>query len=153
MHIKHKRPCLTMFPDSSKFNKNHRWISEGGEGGARYPWPPFFYLYFQNVLRFCFENRFIKCSFILSSKTLMLRYFASQIRPHCCMVHVQRTEVFIWEGGGEGEGGTWPSLSEFSGSAPENTLLCVYFQLSSQCLGMWSKIDFSVFDILLTVVS
>ena len=42
----------------------------GAEGAA----PPLFFLYFQNVLRFCFENRFIKCSLILSSETLKWYY-------------------------------------------------------------------------------
>ena len=71
----------------------------GAEGAAV---PPFFNLCFQNVLRFCLETRFIKCSFILSSETLTLLYFASRIRPHCCMVHVLKTEVFIRDGGGGG---------------------------------------------------
>ena len=70
--------------------------------------PPFL-LYFQNVLRFCFENRFIKCSLILSSGTLTLLYFASRKRPQCCMLHVLKSEAFIREegewGGGGGEGG------------------------------------------------
>ena len=42
----------------------------GFRGGAEGAAVPLFFLYFKNVLRFCFENRFIKCSLILSSKTL-----------------------------------------------------------------------------------
>ena len=61
------------------------------------------------------ENRFIKCSLILSSKTLTLLYFTSQIRPQCCMLQVLKSEVFIQSGVGWG---TQPPLSEFSGSAP-----------------------------------
>ena len=71
----------------------------GAEGAAA---PPFF-LYFQIVLRFCFEKSFVKCSFILSSETLTLLYFASRIRSQCCMLHVLKSEVFIrverWGGG------------------------------------------------------
>ena len=63
----------------------------GAEGAAA---PPFF-LYFQIVLRFCFEKSFVKCSFILSSETLTLLYFASRIRSQCCMLHVLKSEVFI----------------------------------------------------------
>ena len=74
---------------------NHRRISERGRGDRG---PPFF-LYFQNVLRFCFENRFIKCSLILSSETLTLLYSASQIRLQCCMLHVIKSEVSTREGG------------------------------------------------------
>ena len=56
MHIKHKRPCLTMFPDSSKFNKNHRWISEGGEGGGRgIRGPPFFTCIFKMFYDFALK--------------------------------------------------------------------------------------------------
>ena len=45
--------------------------------------------------RFCFENRFIKCSLILSFETLTLPYFASRIRPQCSMLHLLKSEVFI----------------------------------------------------------
>ena len=69
----------------------------GAEGAAA---PPFF-LYFQIVLRFCIENRFIKCSLILSSKMLTLLYCASRLRPQCCMLHVLKSEVFIRGMGGE----------------------------------------------------
>ena len=74
-------------------------MDRGGRG------PPFF-LVFPNVLpltlRFCFENRFIKCSLILSSETLTSLYLASRICSQCCMLHVLRSKVFIWEGGGGG---------------------------------------------------
>ena len=97
------------------FNSTHprpdlsRKITDLGEG-PRGPLPPFFFLYFPNVLpvtlRFCFENRFIKCSLILSSETLTLLYFASRIRPQCCMLHVPKSKVFIWAVGWRwGEGG------------------------------------------------
>ena len=80
---------------------------------------PLFFLYFQNVLRFCFENRFIKCSLVLSFETLTLLYFASRICSQCCMLHVLKSEVFI-RGGGKGGGrGTRPPLPKFSGSTPE----------------------------------
>ena len=72
----------------------------GFRGGAEGVAAPLFRLYFQNVLRFCFEHRFIKCSLILSSETLTLLYFASRIRPsQCCMLHVLKNEVFILGGG------------------------------------------------------
>ena len=86
--------------------------AEGAEGAAA---PPIF-LYFQNVSRFCFENYLIKCSLILSSETLTLLYFASRIRPQCCMLHVLKNELFIRGGGRVGDSAP---LSEFSGSAPE----------------------------------
>ena len=91
----------------------------GSRGGAAAP--PFF-LYFQNVLRFCFENRFIKCSLFLSSEALTLLYFASRIHPQCCMLHVLKSEVSIRQGGGGGRWGTRPPLSEFSGSAPAEAI-------------------------------
>ena len=72
----------------------------GGRG------PPFFF-YFQNFLWFCFENRFIKCSLILSSETLTLLYFVSRIRPQCCMLHVLKS---FHSGGKRGEGGGLGSL-------------------------------------------
>ena len=87
----------------------------GFRGGAEGTAAPLFRLYFQNVLRFCVEHRFIKCSLILSSETLTLLYFASRIRPQCCMLHVLKSEVFIRGGGG---GGDSTPLSKFSGSAP-----------------------------------
>ena len=97
----------------------HRRILGGG--GPRGPRPPFF-LYFQNVLPFCFENRFIKCSLILSSETLTLLYFASRIRPQCCMLHVLKSEVSIRQRRGGGRWGTRPPLSEISGSAPAEAI-------------------------------
>ena len=75
----------------------------GAEGAATPPPPlPLFFLYFENVLRFFFENRFIKCSLTLFFKTLTLLYFASRIRPQCCMLHALKSQVFIREGGGGG---------------------------------------------------
>ena len=75
----------------------------GFRGGAEGAADPLFFLYFENVLRFCFENRFIKCSFILSSEKLTLLYFSvSRIRPQCCVLHVLKSEVTFsfWEEGG-----------------------------------------------------
>ena len=66
------------------------------------------------TLRFCFENRFIKSSLILSSETLTLLYFALRIRPQSCVLHLLKSEVFIRVGGLE----TRPPLSEFFGFAP-----------------------------------
>ena len=54
------------------------------------------------TLWFCYENRFIKCSLILSSETLTLLYFALGIRSQCCMLHALKSEVFTREGGGGG---------------------------------------------------
>ena len=47
----------------------------------------------------------IKCFLTISSETLTLLYFASRIRPQCCMLHVLKSEVFIRWGGGGGVGG------------------------------------------------
>ena len=74
---------------------------DGFRGGAEGATASLFFLCFQNVLRFCFENRFIKCSLILSSETLTLLYFASWIRSQCCKLHVLKSEVFIPGGWGE----------------------------------------------------
>ena len=42
------------------------------------------------------------------------------------MLHVLKRNVFIWGGGGGGEGWrTRPPLSEFSGSAPDETFLII----------------------------
>ena len=62
------------------------------------------------------------------SETLTLLYFASRIRPQCCMLRVLKSEVFIGGGGGGGGVGKGcvgldPSLSELSGSAPVIHLL------------------------------
>ena len=65
----------------------------GGGGGRSLP----FFLAFLNVFG-----------------TLTILYFASRIRPQCCMLRVLKSEVFICGGGG---GGTRPPLSEYSGSA------------------------------------
>ena len=62
-----------------------------GEGPRGPRSPP---LFLPLTLWFCFENRFIICSLILSSETLTLLYFASRIRPQCCMLHALKTEVF-----------------------------------------------------------
>ena len=78
----------------------------GAEGAAAHP----FFLYFQSVF-----------------ETLTLLYFASRIRPQCCMLHVLNSAVFIrgW--------GTRPPLSEFSGSVPGCCQLANYFDLFSRC--------------------
>ena len=60
--------------------------------------PPFF-LAFLEYFTICFENRLIKCSLTLSSRTLTLLYFVSRIRPQCCMLPVLKS------GGGGGGGG------------------------------------------------
>ena len=89
-------------------------------GGAEGAVAPSFFLYFQNVLpltvRCYFENRYIKCSLILSSETFKLLYFASRIRPQYCMLHVLKSEVFISGGWGWGEtegGGLGPLFLNF----------------------------------------
>ena len=80
-------------------------------GGAEGAAAPSFLLYFQNVLRFRFENRFIRCSLVLSSGTLTLLYFTSRIRPQCCMLHVLKSKVFIrGRGRGGGLGDSVPSF-------------------------------------------
>ena len=79
----------------------------GGGEGATPPSPIFLPL----TLRFCVENRFIKYSLILSSETLTLLYFASRVRPQCCMLHVLKSVVFI-QGGGEA-GGLGPLFLNF----------------------------------------
>ena len=82
--------------------------------GPQPPPPPFFDCIPKMFLRFCFENHFIKCSFILSSETLTLLDFASRKRPQCCMLHVLKRSFYL----GWGSGGTRPPLSKFFGSAP-----------------------------------
>ena len=102
--------------------------------------PPLFFLYFQNVLRFYLENRFIKCSLVLSFETITLLYFTSQIRPDCCMLHALKSEGFIWGAGW----GTRPPLSEFSGSAPGKTdFLSTEEHITSPgcCLTLSSSLD------------
>ena len=61
---------------------------------------------------FCFENRFIKCSLILSSKMLTL-YFASRIHPQYCMLSPP---------------------TKFSGSAPAVCCFQVLCRNHSSCL-------------------
>ena len=73
----------------------------GFKGGAEGAAAPLFFL--PLTLRFCFENRFIRYSIILSSETLTLLYFASRIRPQCCMLNVLKIEVFIRGGGRVGD--------------------------------------------------
>ena len=93
------------------------------------PLPPLLFLVFQRLC-FCFENRFIKCSLILSPKMLTFLYFLSQIRPQCCMLQVLKSEVFIQVG--KGRGGTRPPLSEFSGSAPGDLFRLTIDSFSSE---------------------
>ena len=103
--------------------------------GPRGPRPPLFFWYFQNVLRFCFENRFIKCSFILSSETLTLLYFASRIRHNAVSCIFWKVK-FSYGGVGEIQ----PPLSEFSGSA-RSGLSPTSFpgSLFSSSLGRWKR--------------
>ena len=61
---------------------HHVYIG-GFRGGADGTAVPPFFLYFQNVF-----------------ETLTLLYFASRIRPRCCILHVLKSEVFIRGGGG-----------------------------------------------------
>ena len=84
-----------------------RWVVDGAADSP-------FFLVFLEYFTICFENRFIKCSLILSFRTLTLLYFASRIRPQCCMLDVLKSGG----GGGGGWWGTRPPLSKFSGSAP-----------------------------------
>ena len=67
------------------------------------------------TLWFCYENRFIKCSLILSSETLTLLYFALGIRSQCCMLHALKSEAFTreGEGGGGKAGGLGPVFLNF----------------------------------------
>ena len=69
--------------------------------GPRGPRPPLFFLYLQNVLLFCFENRFIPCSFILSPGTLTLLYFAHNAVS--CMSWKVKFSLGRGEGGGVGD--------------------------------------------------
>ena len=91
----------------SKINPTKSTIGgfRGGAEGAA----PHFFLCFQNVLRFCFEKRFMKCSLILSSETLTLLYFASRIRPQCSMLYILKSEVSNRRGG-SGLGDSAPSF-------------------------------------------
>ena len=77
-------------------------ITIGGfRGGAEGAVPPLFSKHFCMTpfpLTMHPENRFIKCSLILSFETLTLLYFASRIYPQCCMLHLLKSEVFIWRG-------------------------------------------------------
>ena len=95
---------LINLTENSIIRQQNKTIVIIGEfwGGAEGATAPLFFLYFQNVLRFCSENCFIKCSLILSSETLTLLYFASRIRSQCCMLHVLKREVFIRGAGGGG---------------------------------------------------
>ena len=132
----HKCSCLALWVlflvlrcFSSHENQNHeRRHSElqcigGFRGGAEgIAHTPLFFSYFQNVLPFtvrvCFENRFIKYCLILSFETLTLLYFASRIRPQCCMLHDLKSKVFIH---GEEGGGLSPLFLHFL----DLTLQCV----------------------------
>ena len=73
-----------------------------------------FFLLFSKYFTILLWKLSCKCSLILSSKMLTLFNFASRIGSQCCMLHALKSEVFIRGGGGWG---TWPPLSEFSGSA------------------------------------
>ena len=79
-------------------------------GGFGFSWgaaPPVL-LYFQIVspltLRFCFENRFIKCPLILSSETLTLLYFTLHLEYAHNVVCCLSWKVKFSFGGGEGAG-------------------------------------------------
>ena len=83
----------------------------GFRGGAEGAVPPLFSKHFcmtPFLLTIHPENRFIKCSLILSFETLTLLYFASRIYPQCCMLHLLKSEVFIWRGRGVGD--SFPSF-------------------------------------------
>ncbi len=110
--------CVLFLKTTSLWHKST--IVGGFRGGAEGAAALLFLLYFQNVLRFCFENRFIKCSLILFSETLTLLDFASRIRQKRCMLHVLKSEVFVHGGGGGGGWRTLPPLLEFSGSTADN---------------------------------
>ena len=125
----------------------------GGFRGKRPPHPPFFFLFFENVLQFCFENRFIKCPLILSSETLTLFYFASRKRPQCCILHVLKSEVSIREGGGV-RWGTRPPLSEFSASAPGNFIMLFANAVYNIFTGLLMlRIVFNVFSVMFAKTS
>ena len=102
----------------------------GGFRGVVEGAAPLFSCSFKLTQRFCFENRFIKCCLILSSETLTLLYFASQIRPQCRMTHILKSEVFIQGGGG---GGNRAPLSKFSGSAPGCSLVTIKVKETLTC--------------------
>ena len=79
------------------------------------------------TLRFCIEDRFSKkCSLILSSETLTSLYFASRIRPQCCMLHVLKSEVFIWGGVG-GRRSLGPFFLNFLDPPLDSESLSVYY--------------------------
>ena len=68
----------------------------GFRGGAEGAAAPFFktFLFDPNPSNRP-ENRFIKCSLILSFETLTLLHFAPRIRQQCCTLQLLKSEVFI----------------------------------------------------------
>ena len=96
-----------------KIRNSHRRIQGRAEGVTA----PIFFLYFQNVLRFCFENRFMKMLFhsIFRNVNDTLRCITNT--PQCCKLHVLKSDVFIR---GWGVGRIRPTLSEFSRSTPDS---------------------------------
>ena len=91
----------------------------GGRGGRR---PSLFSCIFKITLRFCFENRFIKCSLILSSETLTLLYFHHKYGHNAVWCMSWKVKFSFRVVGGRG---TRPHLTEVSGSVP---VWCRYSQ-------------------------
>ena len=71
-----------------------------GRGGRR---PSLFSCIFKITLRFCFENRFIKCSLILSSETLTLLYFHHKYGHNAVWCMSWKVKFSFRVGGGRGE--------------------------------------------------
>ena len=69
----------------------------GFRGGVEGAAAPPFLLVFPKCFTILLWKSFYKMLFhsYLSSETLTLLYFASRIRPQCCMLHVLKSEVFI----------------------------------------------------------
>ena len=103
--------------------------------GLRGPRPHIFSCIFKMFYDFALKIVLIKCSLILSSETLTLLYFASR------MLHVLKSSHSKVRRGG----GTWPPLSEFSGSASE-ICLCISFRtgLSPPSINVAEGLDLKI---------